>query len=195
MRIFGVVLPLRPCRGAFDAAVRETIETDPALSHALLPMLAGDLLETFIELDRQVKRAAREDTICRRFMTVPGVGEITALSFKAAVDDPARFKNSRTVGAHFGLTPRRFQSGETDNTGRISHAGDATSARRSRCRKRHADALDRLVEPQGLGCAVDEDEGPPARHRGGRAQDCGRAPSHVGRRYRLPPRIGGCSMT
>ncbi len=83
------------------------------------------LLETFTELDRRVKWAAREDRICRRFMTVPGVGEITALSFKDAVDDPARFKSSRTVGAHFGLTPRRFQSGETDNPGRISHAGDA----------------------------------------------------------------------
>ena len=126
LRIFGVVLPLRLSRGAFDAAVRETIETDPALSHALLPMLEARamLFETFTELDRRVKRAAREDTICQRFMTVPGVGEITALSFKAAVDDPARFKSSRTVGAHFGLTPRRFQSGETDNPGRISHAGD-----------------------------------------------------------------------
>jgi len=58
-------------------------------------------------------------------MGVPGVGEITALIFKAAVDDPARFRSSRTVGAHFGLTPRRFQSGEKDNPGRISHAGDA----------------------------------------------------------------------
>lgn len=53
------------------------------------------------------------------------MGEITALSFKAAVDDPARFKSSRTVGSHFGLTPRRFQSGEKDNSGRISHAGDS----------------------------------------------------------------------
>ncbi|MGO4408292.1 IS110 family transposase [Bosea sp. RAF48] len=127
LRIFGVVLPLRLSRGAFDAAVRETIETDPALSHALLPMLEARamLFETFTELDRRVKWAAREDTICRRLMTVPSVGEFTALSFKAAVDDPARFKSSRTVGAYFGLTPRRFQSGETDNPGRISHAGDA----------------------------------------------------------------------
>jgi transposase len=50
-------------------------------------------------------------------MGVPGVGKITTLSFKAAVDDLARFKSSRTVGAHFGLTPRRFQSGEEDNPG------------------------------------------------------------------------------
>ena len=58
-------------------------------------------------------------------MSVPGVGPVTALSFKAGVDDPNRFKSSRTVGAHFGLTPRRFQSGENDNPGHISRAGDA----------------------------------------------------------------------
>jgi transposase len=55
---------------------------------------------------------------------VPGVGPVTALTYKAAVDDPRRFRSSRTVAAHFGLTPRRFQSGETDNPGRISKAGD-----------------------------------------------------------------------
>jgi len=127
LKVFGVKLPRRLYHGAFDGAVRETIESDPPLSHALSPLLEARqvLLRTFIELDRRVKRASREDPICRRFMTVPGVGEITALSFKAAVDDPARFRSSRTVGAHFGLTPRRFQSGEKDNSGRISHAGDA----------------------------------------------------------------------
>jgi transposase len=127
LKVFGVKLPLRLSRGAFDVAVRDTIETDPALSHALLPMLQARqmLFDTFLELDRRVRKAAKEDAICRRFMGIPGVGEITALSFKAAVDDPARFKSSRTVGAHFGLTPRRFQSGEKDNPGRISHAGDA----------------------------------------------------------------------
>ncbi|WP_158918714.1 IS110 family transposase [Caulobacter sp. S45] len=126
LKVFGVKLPMRLSRGAFNEAVRDTIESDPALSHALLPMLQarGVLFDTFLELDRRVKRKAREDAVCRRFMGVPGVGEITALSFKAAVDDPARFKTSRTVGAHFGLTPRRFQSGEKDNPGGISHAGD-----------------------------------------------------------------------
>lgn len=127
LRVFGVKLPMRLSRGAFDAAVRKTIEQDPPLSHALLPMLQARqmLFATFVELDRRVKQAAREDAVCRRFMGVPGVGEITALSFKAAVDDPRRFRRSRTVGAHFGLTPRRFQSGERDNPGRISLAGDA----------------------------------------------------------------------
>jgi transposase len=127
LKIFGVKLPLRLSRGGFDIAVRDTIQSDPALSHALLPMLQARrvLFDTFTELDRRVRKAAHADPVCQRFMGVPGVGEITALSFKAAVDDPARFKSSRTVGAHFGLTPRRFQSGEKDNPGRISHAGDA----------------------------------------------------------------------
>jgi transposase len=108
--------------GPFEEAVRGTIETDPALSHALLPMLEARqmLLETFLELDRRVRKAANQDAITIRFMGVPSVGYVTALSFKAAVDDPARFKSSRTVGAYFGLTLRRFQSGEKDNpsTGR-----------------------------------------------------------------------------
>jgi transposase len=126
LKIFGVKLPMRLSRGAFDVAVRNTIENDPALRHALLPMLQARqvLFYTFLELDRRVRKAAKDDAVCRRFMGMPGVGEITALSFKAGVDDPARFKSSRTVGAHFGLTPRRFQSGEKDNPGRISHAGD-----------------------------------------------------------------------
>lgn len=126
LKVFGVKLPLRLSRGAFDRAVRGTIESDPDLSLALSPLLEarGVLFDTFLELDRRVKRKARADALCSRFMGIPGVVEITALSFKAAVDDPTRFKSSRTVGAHFGLTPRRFQSGEKDNPGRISHAGD-----------------------------------------------------------------------
>jgi transposase len=127
LKVFGVKLPMRLSRGGFDRAVRDIIVSDPRLSHALLPMLEARqmLFDTFVQLDQRVRRAAHEDAVCRRFMGVPGVGEITALSFKAAVDDPSRFKSSRTVGAHFGLTPRRFQSGEKDNPGRISHAGDA----------------------------------------------------------------------
>ncbi len=72
-----------------------------------------------------VMAAARQDEVCRRLMTVPGVGPVTALTFCSAVDDPLRFSRSRAVGAHFGLTPRRYQSGETDRTGHISKQGDA----------------------------------------------------------------------
>jgi len=126
-KVFGIKLPPRLGHGAFDKAVRATIEADDALSHALLPLLDARLVlyRTFRELDNRTRKLAQQDHICQRLMTAPGVGFITALTFKAAVDDPTRFKRSRTVAAHFGLTPRRFQSGEMDNPGRISRAGDA----------------------------------------------------------------------
>jgi transposase len=59
-------------------------------------------------------------------MTPPGVGAIVALTYVVAIDDPARFQSSRMVGPHFGLTPKKYQSGETDVTGRISKIGDAS---------------------------------------------------------------------
>ena len=66
------------------------------------------------------------DELCRRFCGIPGVGPVTALTFKAAIDDPMRFDKSKTVGAHFGLTPRREQSGTSiDHDGHISRCGDA----------------------------------------------------------------------
>ena len=76
-------------------------------------------------LDREIATRAKASTACKRLMTVPGVGPLVALTYAAGVDDPARFKDSRTVGAHFGLTPRRFQSGEMDWSSGISRAGDA----------------------------------------------------------------------
>jgi transposase len=126
LKIFGIRLPKTVKHGSFDGIVRPMIEMDDVLAHALLPLLDARLVlyHHFLELDRRVKRAATQDEVCMRMMTVPGVGPIAALTFKAAVDDPARFKRSRTVAAHFGLTPRRYQSGETDNPGRISKAGD-----------------------------------------------------------------------
>jgi len=67
---------------------------------------------------------ARDDEQVRRFMTVPGIGPLTALAYRATIDDPTRFARSRNVGAYVGLTPRRFASGEVDYTGRISKCGD-----------------------------------------------------------------------
>lgn len=58
-------------------------------------------------------------------MTTPGVGAIVALTYVSAIDDPGRFSSSKRVGAHFGLTPKKYQSGEIDITGRISKTGDA----------------------------------------------------------------------
>jgi transposase len=115
-KVFGIKLPPKLGHGSFDAAVRDIIEDDPALSHALLPMLDVrlQLYHAFRELDNRTRKMAHQDPVCQRLMSVPGVGFVTSLTFKAAVDDPTRFKRSRTVAAHFGLTPRRFQSGEMD---------------------------------------------------------------------------------
>ena len=82
------------------------------------------LYKTYLKLDNAVKAVVRTDPVCQRLMTVPGVGPVTSLTFKAGVDNANRFRSSRNVAAHFGLTPRRYQSGETDNPGRISKAGD-----------------------------------------------------------------------
>jgi transposase len=75
-------------------------------------------------LHRRLLAVVREDEVCRRLMTVPGVGPVVALTFHATVDVPARFKNSKAVGAVFGLTPRRHQSGKIDRMGAISKCGD-----------------------------------------------------------------------
>ena len=126
IRLLGIRLPGTLHHGGYDASVRPAIEADGSMVDTLIPMLDARLVlyQTYLKLDKQVKVLVREDPICQRLMTVPGVGPITALTFKAAVDDPGRFKRSRNVAAHFGLTPRRFQSGELDHAGRISKAGD-----------------------------------------------------------------------
>ncbi|MEP6343112.1 MAG: transposase [Maricaulaceae bacterium] len=106
--------------------MRSLIEADEGLAFALTPILEtrGALYVHYREMDKRVKRVAAQDPVCNLLMTTPGVGAMTALHFKAAVDDPTRFTLSRTVAAHFDLTPRRFQSGEMDNPGRISRARD-----------------------------------------------------------------------
>lgn len=76
------------------------------------------------KLDRQVRHLAREDETTRRLMTVPGIGVVTALTFRHTIDDPARFRSAANVGAYLGLTPRRKQSGETGINGRVSRWGD-----------------------------------------------------------------------
>jgi transposase len=125
-KVFGIKLPPKLGHGSFDRAVRKTIETNPILRHALLPLLEARLVlyHTHRELDNRTRKRALQDPVCQRLMTAPGVGYVTALTFQSAVDDPTRFKRSRTVAAHFGLTPRRFQSGEIDHCGHISRAGD-----------------------------------------------------------------------
>ena len=82
------------------------------------------MTEGLAKLTKRVMDETRDEPTCRRLMTVPGVGSVTALAFRATIDRPGRFRRSRDVGAHLGLTPRRYQSGETNVQGGISRCGD-----------------------------------------------------------------------
>jgi transposase len=81
------------------------------------------VLAAVAAIDADMKRLAKASDACRRLMTIPGVGHLTALAFTAAIDDPQRFRRSRDIGAYLGLVPRRYQSGEVDYTGSISKCG------------------------------------------------------------------------
>jgi len=111
---------------AFQALVVQSLD-DETLAPLLQPLVAvaAHLDSQVAGLDKEIAARAKANTACKRLMTVPGVGPLVALTYAASVDDPTRFSDSRTLGAHFGLTPRRFQSGEMDWSGGISRAGDA----------------------------------------------------------------------
>ena len=127
LKVFGLLVGPRVQRSSFEARVRELTAQD-----ALIGGVTECMLRAWSALWREYKRLhdllirfVGHDELCRRFMTIPGVGPVTALSFKAAVDDPRRFAKSKTVGAHFGLTSRRIQSGDSiDFDGHISKCGD-----------------------------------------------------------------------
>ncbi len=126
LRGFGLKLG-EVSKGRFAARVRELAAGQPTLERVVEPMLRAReaLRAEYQVLHRAVLAIVREDAVCRRLMSVPGVGALVAVTFTSAVDDPSRFRRSRAVGAHFGLTPRKYQSGETDVTGGISRVGDA----------------------------------------------------------------------
>ena len=112
---------------AFTVRTAELLESRPQLAAAVDRLLkAREAIEKQIaDLTRKVMRLARKDVQARRFMTAPGIGPITAPCYLVTIDDPTRFKRSRSVGAYFGLTSRRYASGEVDWKGRISKCGDA----------------------------------------------------------------------
>ena len=110
----------------FEARVRELVEGVPDLAMLVEPLLVVRrvLREQIDVLHRRLLAIVRDDEVCRRLMTVPGVGPVVALTYRTAVDMPARFRRSKSVGAVFGLTPSRDQSGESDRPGAISRCGD-----------------------------------------------------------------------
>lgn len=113
-------------KAGFEARTRELVGGHPMLARIIEPMLAAcqALRVQLNVLHRQMLAIAREGAVCRRLMTVPGVGPLVAVTFTSAVGDPGRLGRPKAVGAHFGLTPKKCQSGETDVTGGITRAGD-----------------------------------------------------------------------
>jgi transposase len=121
--------------GRFDARVRELVDGGDYMLQTMIESMLdvrSAVASSFAKLHK-ILLIVKHDEVCRRFMTVPGVGPVAALSFKVSIDDPQRFRRSRTVGAHLGLTPRKYQSGTSvDWGGRISKMGDS-SARAALC--------------------------------------------------------------
>jgi transposase len=111
----------------FEARIKELVEHLPDLIVLVEPLLIvrRTLREQIGVLHRRLLTVVRNDEVCRRLMTVPGVGPVVALTYRATVDVPARFRNSKAVGAVFGLTPSKYQSGEVDRTG--GYRGAATT--------------------------------------------------------------------
>ena len=125
MKTFGLVVPAG--KGAtFEKNVRDLLDGQKDLAAIVLPMVEAwrDIRARAAELGRQLIAEARQSQACRLLMSIPGIGAITATSFATAIEDPANFKSSRSVGAWVGLTTRRYQSGEVDYDGHISRRGD-----------------------------------------------------------------------
>jgi transposase len=121
-------LKVRATKGrAFGQSVAALADKQPVLREIVLALLAvwSSLRLQIAVLSRRIEQEAMNDPICRRLMTMSGVGKLTSFAFRAAVDDPRRFRHSASVGAYFGMTPRRYASGEIDRMGRISRCGDA----------------------------------------------------------------------
>src|SRR5215468_8702193 len=123
--VFGVRLP-RGLSPTFAGQVINGSGWVAGLSGAMRGLLAARnaMLEAIAAINCDIRRLARSSEACQRLMTIPGVGQLTALAFVAAIDEPDRFRASRDVGAYLGLVPRRWKSGEIDYTGSISKCGD-----------------------------------------------------------------------
>jgi transposase len=113
---------------SFGRRILELVANHASLATIAKALLAvhAVLLREFKAFEKQVRAMARQDAKARLLMSTPSVGPIVALTYASAIDDPGRFKSSKLVGAHFGLTPKKYQSGQTDYTGRISKIGDAS---------------------------------------------------------------------
>jgi transposase len=126
LKLFGI-LPGRTRGLRFDRRIEACLAARPDLTPIVAPMLEAwrELRAQIAVFDRWIRQAAKQDPACRLVMSVPGIGPVSGLSYVSTIEDPSRFRNSRAVGAHLGLTPRRYQSGEINRSGRISRCGDS----------------------------------------------------------------------
>lgn len=125
LKVHGLKIgPVHRC--TFAARVEALLAGAPELRLAIEPLLEARnvMRRQKVILDRRLSQMARADAVCQRLMTIPGVGPIVSLTFRSTIDEPDRFKNSKALAAHLGLTPRVYQSGELDRSGNISKCGD-----------------------------------------------------------------------
>jgi transposase len=127
LKVFGLKIAGRVTSGPFEGKVLDLIEGLPRIEAMVRPMLIARaiLRQQCAVLQKMVLDVVRQHETCRRLMTIPGVGAITAISYLTTIDDPDRFHRSRDVGAHLGLTPKKYASGEIDRNSGISKCGDA----------------------------------------------------------------------
>src|SRR5580704_7231495 len=113
-------------RRGFEARILELVTGQATLERITTAMLSARaaLKAEYEKLHKAVLAIVREDAVCRRLMTVPSVGPLVAITYKSAMDDPSRIAKSKAAGALFGLTPKKYQSGEKDVTGGITRTGD-----------------------------------------------------------------------
>ena len=134
LKTFGVKLPkgIKSIREAIKRVVafdhflpdekKITVHVDWSIFEPLI-VCYEKVQEQLQILEHKLTILAKNDRIIQRFMTHPGVGIVTAVSYKAEIDDPKRFKKSRSVGAYLGMTPKQYSSGEVVRQGRVSKQG------------------------------------------------------------------------
>ncbi len=121
---FGIRLP--KYLKTYDQRVRTALEGQSDLMRIIMPLLRlrTEALRQAAALTKDMVRQAQMNETCRRLMTIPGIGAVSAVTYVATIDTPDRFAHSRSVGAYIGLTSRKYQSGDIDYNGRISRRGD-----------------------------------------------------------------------
>ena len=178
-----------PSRASFPGRVRDLAGDDVLVTALVEPLLAilATMLDQLARLTKQVLNIVRQETVCRRLMSAPGVGPITALAFRATIDRPDRFKRSRDVGAHLGLTPARYQSGEIDIQGKVSRCGDEL-ARTALYEAAHTLLVrsKQVVQLESVGHEDREEPWHGTRPGRGCPQTCRHPAQHVARRDRVP---------